>query len=146
MKPDHRLASGKPLMTEPTLDRRLLLQAAAVSPLVAALAASQAIAADGSGRLVVIAELISRPDRADALRDLLVPFAEGSLHEPGCEHYTLLEDIHTPGRFLTYEIWTDQAALAAHMQTPAIKAAGAKLADILAKPFTQAMLKTLSTG
>ena len=131
-------------MTEPTLDRRLLLQAAAFSPALAVLVSGTARAADGAETLVVVAELVSKPDRADALRDLLVPFAEGSRHEPGCQHYTLMEDIHTPGRFLTYEIWTDQAALAAHMQTPAIKAAGAKLADILAKPFTQAMLKTLS--
>ena len=75
-----------------------------------------------------------------------MPFVAGARKEPGCEHYTLLEDRHTPGRFLTYEIWTNQAALAAHMQTPEIKAAGAKLADILAKPFTQTFLQTISTS
>ena len=40
----------------------------------------------------------------------------------------------------------DQAALDAHMTTPAIKAAGPKLVPILAKPFTQEFLKMVSDG
>ncbi len=133
-------------MTDHAVDRRLLLQAAALSPALVAVMAGRVSAADTADTLVVIAELVAKPDRADALRDILVPFTEGARHEPGCEHYTLLEDRQTPGRFLTFEVWTNQAALAAHMQTPAIKAAGPKLADILAKPFTQAMLKTISAS
>ena len=128
------------------MNRRLLLQGAALLPGLAVVAASDSRAAETADTLVVIAELVSKPDRADALRDVLVPFVAGARKEPGCEHYTLLEDRYTPGRFLTYEIWTNQAALAAHMQTPEIKAAGAKLADILAKPFTQAFLQTISTS
>ncbi len=130
----------------PAIDRRLLLQAVALSPGLVIAATSCASAADAPGTFVVIAELVSKPDRADALRDVLVPFVEGARKEPGCQHYTLLEDRQTPGRFLTYEIWTNEAALAAHNQTPEIKAAGAQLADILAKPFTQAMLSMISTS
>jgi quinol monooxygenase YgiN len=44
--------------------------------------------------------------------------------EPGCKHYSLLEDRKQAGRFLTFETWTDQAAIEAHMTTPAMKAAG----------------------
>ncbi len=128
------------------MNRRLLLHGAALLPGLAVVAATDSRAAETADTLVVIAELVSKPDRAGALRDVLVPFVAGARKEPGCEHYTLLEDRHTPGRFLTYEIWTNQAALAAHMQTPEIKAAGAKLADILAKPFTQAFLQTISTS
>jgi quinol monooxygenase YgiN len=138
-------------MTDRPIDRRLLLQAAALSPALAAslmgeAEAAEAHAAEAGGKLVVIAELVSKPDKADELRDIMVPFVEGARKEPGCEHYTLLEDRKQPGRFLTYEIWTDEAALEAHMHTPAIKAATPKLADILAAPFTQAMLKVLSTN
>jgi quinol monooxygenase YgiN len=133
-------------MTDRPLDRRLLLQAAALSPALAASLMGEAQAAETGGKLVVIAELVSKPDKADELRDIMVPFVEGARKEPGCEHYTLLEDRKQPGRFLTYEIWTDEAALEAHMHTPAIKAATPKLADILAAPFTQAMLKVLSTN
>lgn len=131
-------------MTDHATNRRLLLRAAAVSPILAAVAARDVRAADSPDALVVIAELVAKPGRADALRDIMVPFVAGARHEPGCEHYVLLEDRETPGRFLTYEIWTNSAALAAHMVTPEIKAVGPKLADILAKPFTQAKLKVLS--
>jgi len=131
-------------MANRVIDRRLLLQAAALSPALAAVAASQASAADASDTLVVIAELVAKPGRADALRDIMVPFSAGARKEPGCERYVLLEDRESPGRFLTYEVWTSPAALAAHMVTPEIKAAGPKLADILAQPFTQAKLKLLS--
>lgn len=131
-------------MTDRATNRRLLLQAAALSPVLAAIAAGEARAADSADALVVIAELVAKPGRADALRDIMVPFVAGARKEPGCQRYVLLEDRGTPGRFLTYEIWTDSAALAAHMVTPEIKAAGPKLADILAQPFTQAKLKVLS--
>ena len=131
-------------MTDHAANRRLLLQAAALSPMLAAVAASHAAAADTADGLVVIAELVAKPGRADALRDIMVPFTAGARKEPGCERYILLEDREAPGRFLTYEVWTNAAALAAHMVTPEIKAAGPKLADILAQPFTQAKLKVLS--
>ena len=131
-------------MLNTSIDRRSMLQGTALLTAVAALGPATAQAADNN--LVIIAELVSKPERADDLRNLLVPFVEGARKEPGCEHYTLLEDRKRPGRFLTYEIWTDEAALAAHMQTPAIKAAGPKLATILAAPFTQAFLSVLSTN
>ena len=131
-------------MTEHTVDRRLLLQAAALSPVLATMAATDVRAAEGTDALVVIAELVAKPGQADALRDIMVPFTAGARKEPGCERYVLLEDREKPGRFLTYEIWTNPAALAAHMVTPEIKAASPKLADILAQPFTQAKLKVLS--
>ena len=131
-------------MTLSNLDRRLLLQAAALSPALAVVTAAKA--ADSPDKMVVIAELVAKPERANDLRNILVPFVEGARKEPGCEHYTLLEDRQTPGRFLTYEIWTDEAAITAHMRTPQIKAAGEQLAGILTKPFTQIMLKTLSTS
>ncbi len=117
---------------------RLLLLAALIMPAFPARAAEMPV--------TVIAELVSKPDRADALRDLMVAFAEGSRHEPGCLHYTLTEDAKQPGRFMTFEVWADQASIEAHMQTPAIKAAVPKLGDILAKPFTQAFLRTLSAS
>jgi len=78
------------------------------------------------------------------LRDLLVPFAKLSRKEPGCLIYTLMEVISEPGRFLTFERWTDKAALGAHMVTPAIKAIVPKLEPLLAKPFTQIFLNGLT--
>ena len=126
-------------------DRRTLVRTIGVGAAFAAFATvTSAEAADSN--LYVIAELVSKPDKADDLRQLLVDFVAGTRKEPGCKHYSLLEDRKQPGRFLTFETWTDQAALDAHMKTPAIQAAGPKLEPILAKPFTQQFLSMVSDG
>lgn len=127
-------------MSDP--NRRTLVRSAAIGAAIAAFWQEAAVAADGN--LYVIAELVSKPDQADALRQLMVAFSEGARKEPGCRHYMLLEDKEQAGRFLTFETWTDAAALAAHMKTPAIKAAVPKLGPILAKPFTQIKLGLVS--
>ena len=77
---------------------------------------------------------------------LFVPFAEKSAKEPGCLVYTLMEVIGEPGRFLTFERWTDKAALDGHMVTPEIKAIVPKLDPVLAKPFTQLFLAARTGG
>ena len=122
------------------MDRRVFVGAAALGGVAAvALTVSSAVAAGESGYFV-IAELVSKKDRADDLRALLVPFAEKSAKEPGCQIYTLMEVTSEPGRFLTFERWTDKAVLDAHMVTPDIKAIVPKLEPVLAKPFTQLFL------
>jgi quinol monooxygenase YgiN len=114
----------------------------------AALAATQFVAGadaeDEPNGLRVMADLVAKPEHADDLRSLLVPFAAGARKEPGCLHYKVLEVEGEPGHFITYEIWTDRAALDAHMKTPAMAAAAPKLVPILAKPFTQTFLDVVS--
>jgi quinol monooxygenase YgiN len=122
------------------LDRRAFVAATAFGgAAAAAIAGSSAMAAGRSGYFV-IAEIVSKKDKADELRALLVPFAETSAKEPGCLVYTLMEVIGERGRFLTFERWADKAALDGHMVTPEIKAIVPKLDPILAKPFTQIFL------
>ena len=69
-----------------------------------------------------------------------MPFSEISAKEPGCLKYVLMEVIAEPGRFLTYERWTNKAALDAHMVTKDIKEIVPKLEPILAKPVSQIFL------
>ncbi len=128
-----------------TLDRRTLICSAAAGSAAFAFAASAAEAA-ADGNYYVIAELVSKPDQADALRAILVPFVEGARKEPGCIHYALLEDVKQPGRFLTFETWANEDALKAHMGTPEIKAAVPKLEPVLAKPFSQVFMSMVSDG
>jgi len=124
------------------LDRRTALVVGAVSVLFSG-SASAATSKKDSG-YYVIAEINAKPGSEGALRDLLVPFAKSSRKEPGCLIYTLMEVIAEPGRFLTFERWTNKAALEAHMVTPQIKAIVPKLEAILAKPFTQIFLNGLA--
>ena len=128
------------------MDRRAFVgAAAAVAWRLPFLTASSAVAAGQSGYFV-IAEIVSKKDKADDLRALLVPFAELSAKEPGCLVYTLMEVIGEPGRFLTFERWTDKAALGVHMTTPHIKEIVPKLEPVLAKPFTQLFLDARTGG
>jgi quinol monooxygenase YgiN len=129
-----------------SLDRRTFVQGAVVGGALTAFIASATSteAAQGQGDYFVIAEIVSKPDKADALRELMVPFAEKARKEPGCKLYALLEVENEPGRFLTFEKWTDKAALAVHMTTPHIKEIVPKLEPVLAKPFTQIFLYATS--
>jgi quinol monooxygenase YgiN len=123
------------------MDRRAFVGAAAVGGVAAAiLVRSSAEAAGDNSGYFVIAEIVSTKEKADELRALLVPYAEKSAKEPGCLKYVLMEVIAEPGRFLTYERWTNKAALDAHMVTPDIKEIVPKLQPILAKPVTQIFL------
>jgi quinol monooxygenase YgiN len=128
------------------LDRRAFVAAAACGGAAAAVIAGSSAEATGQSGYFVIAEIVSKMDKADQLRALLVPFAETSAKEPGCLVYTLMEVIGEPGRFLTFERWKDKAALDAHMVTPDIKAIVPKLEPILAKPFTQLFLDARTGG
>ena len=125
-----------------TLDRRAVIRSAAIGSVAAAFGTSAEAAANGN--YYVIAELVSKPDQADAMRAILVPFVAGARKEPGCVHYSLLEDVKQPGRFLTFETWTNEDALKAHMVTPEIKAAIPKLEPLFAKPVAQTFMSMVS--
>jgi quinol monooxygenase YgiN len=123
------------------MDRRAFVGAAALGGVAAAgLTSSSAEAAGDNSGYFVVAEIVSTKEKADEVRALLVPYAEKSAKEPGCLKYVLMEVIAEPGRFLTYERWTNKAALDAHMVTPDIKEIVPKLQPILAKPVTQIFL------
>jgi quinol monooxygenase YgiN len=129
-----------------SFDRRTFVQGAIVGGALTAFlaAATSAEAAQGQGDYFVIAEIVSKPDKADTLRALMVPFAEKARQEPGCKLYALFEVENEPGRFLTFERWTDKAALQVHMTTPHLKEIVPKLDGVLAKPFTQIFLYATS--
>jgi quinol monooxygenase YgiN len=128
------------------IDRRTFAHIAALGGVAATVLPMSSAEAAGQSGYFVIAEIVSKKDKADELRALLVPFAEGAAKEPGCLFYQLLEVIGEPGRFLTFERWTNKAALEDHMITPEIKAIAPKLEPVLAKPFTQLFLDARTGG
>src|SRR5882672_555364 len=71
--------------TMESLDRRTFVQAAVGGALTAAVLAVPSGQTAGPGDYFVIAEIVAKPGSADALRALLVPFAEKSRTEPGCK-------------------------------------------------------------
>jgi quinol monooxygenase YgiN len=123
------------------MDRRAFVGTAALGGVAAAVltCSSAEAAADNSGYFVS-AEIVTSKEKAEELRNLLVLYADKSAKEPGCLKYVLMEVIAEPGRFLTYERWTNKAALDAHMTTPDIKEVVPKIQPLLTKPISQIFL------
>ena len=65
----------------------------------------------------MIAILDARPGLVDAFRECIGELVRAVRREPGCVTFTAYEARDTPGRFYLYEVYTDAAAFAAHLQT-----------------------------
>ncbi len=124
------------------VSRRTVVAGAAVAGIAAMLPWAQ-VARAQDGSLYVIAELVAKKGQEAALRDALIPFAQGATQDRGCLSYHLHEDIAHPGRFLTFESWTSEADLAAHLSSPAMAAARPTMAKLLGKPFAITRLRRL---
>ena len=93
--------------------------------------------------LQIVATLEAKSAGADELRSLLIPAVTAFRAEPGCNAYVLLEDRKQAGRFMTYETWSDEAALAQHMKSAAMKALAPKMKELLKGEVKQDFLSIL---
>jgi quinol monooxygenase YgiN len=69
------------------------------------------------------------PQNLPGLKPHMLAMLAASRAEDGCLTYSYGEDVAEPGLIRVYENWRDQAAIAAHFQTPhmaAWRAAGAE--------------------
>lgn len=82
----------------------------------------------------VIARAVASPGFEEPLRALLRGMLAPTHAEDGCELYELYES-HEPGRFYFYELWTTQAHLDAHCQTPHFKHLEENIQVLLAEPL-----------
>ena len=83
-------------------------------------------------KVSVVATMNVKADKADefpAAFDAL--FEHIGANEPGTEHYMLHRSTTDPNEFYMTEIYTDQAALDAHMASDAFATFGASLGDFL---------------
>lgn len=85
-----------------------------------------------SSKLRVLATLRARPETVGELGALLRGLLEPTRREPGSLHYELWHSSDDPTEYTFVEEWADDAALAAHFETPHIKAALEKLPALLA--------------
>lgn len=83
--------------------------------------------------LIVVATIDAQPQHIDAVRAALEAVVPPSRAESDCLRYELHVDNKIPTRFIMLEEWTDQAALAAHSETPHFKALGAAIGDKVVK-------------
>ena len=78
----------------------------------------------------VIARLVSKPDKVEEMKAILVALVEPVLKETGCRQYQLLQNNADPADFSFVEEWESAAALDAHMGQPHLQAALGKARDL----------------
>lgn len=60
-----------------------------------------------------------KPGHVDAFIEASVGDAQGSTRdEPGCFRFDMLQDPEVPNRFYLYEVYRDEGAFDAHLETP----------------------------
>ena len=82
--------------------------------------------------LVVIAELQGKPDKREELAAALSKAAAASRQEEGCQAYSFARDLEDDDRYVSVELWKDQAAIDNHFQTPHLQELLATSKDLLA--------------
>lgn len=90
--------------------------------------------------LKVVATIVAKPQARERLRSLLLLAVAKFREERGCTAYVLLEDRKSPGRFITYEPWADEAALARHMTSPTMQALAPDIEDLVEGEIKQDFL------
>jgi quinol monooxygenase YgiN len=67
------------------------------------------------GGLLVVAQWEAKEGQADAVADVLRRFLPEAQNDPGAKLFLIGRGIHNPAQFLFYELFVDEAALAAHL-------------------------------
>jgi quinol monooxygenase YgiN len=67
--------------------------------------------------LIVAGTIRVPPGQLDGLRPHMIDMMTATRAEDGCAAYSYAEDVAEAGLIHVFEIWRDEAALAAHFQT-----------------------------
>jgi quinol monooxygenase YgiN len=84
-------------------------------------------------KLVLIVEFEAKPGKETELKDVLTSLIAPTRQEEGCLEYRLHIMPNDPAKFLFYEVWTSQAAHAAHGAMPHMAKWHAVKAELMAK-------------
>jgi quinol monooxygenase YgiN len=85
-----------------------------------------------SGPFVIVAEFEVKPDRLEQFLELARADASQSVaNEPGCRQFDVTLDREQPNRVVLYEVYQDEAAFDAHLQTPHLAAFRAGIEDLI---------------
>lgn len=87
---------------------------------------------------VVIANIQVKPEHVEAFREACVENSRGSLREPDCLRFDVLQQQDDPTRFSLYEVYRGAEGFAAHKQTPHYAAWAEKAAAMQAAPRASA--------
>ena len=84
------------------------------------------------GPFVIIAEFEVKPDKLEPFLELARTDASQSVaREPGCHQFDVTLDRERPNRVVLYEVYENEAAFDAHVQTPHLAAFRAGIEDLI---------------
>jgi quinol monooxygenase YgiN len=94
--------------------------------------------------VVLIVDVQVKPEMRDKFIELLKYDAEHSENdEPGCLRFDLLEDTEKPNHFFFYEVYKDEASMAAHRETPHFKHYFSQINDLIERPNVRNVTKSI---
>lgn len=87
-----------------------------------------------STQLTLVVQLVSRPEKIEDIKTLLLLMVERSRPEEGCVNYHLHQSNDDPAHFWFYENWTSVDTLNRHLEKPHVKELYARKDELLAGP------------
>lgn len=93
---------------------------------------------------IVVAIFTPEPEHREEIRDLLFRVTPLVHNEPGCEFYTMNEDVD--GRFVHIEAWTTRQHWIDHMEQPSVAEILSGVQGKLAKEIEVFELYNIPTG
>lgn len=84
--------------------------------------------------IIVIGNIVAKPDAHEAVMALGREHCARSRAEPGCIAHNISQDCENQGHFTFVEYWEDMAALGAHFAVPASQQFVKDLSQYLSEP------------
>lgn len=98
-------------------------------------------------RSVLVVEFRIHSAHVGAFAQAIEANARASLEsEPGCEVFDVCRDPQEPELFYLYEVYDDEAAVAAHLQSPHFLAMSAQTADWVASKAVRRLQLPVAAG
>ncbi|HET6437911.1 MAG TPA: antibiotic biosynthesis monooxygenase [Anaeromyxobacter sp.] len=94
--------------------------------------------------LVVHVQVRVKPEALEAFRRATLENAARSREEPGVVRFDVAQDVEDPTRFVLCEVYRDEAASAAHKQTPHYASWRDTVASLMAEPRSSRKFKSIS--
>lgn len=93
--------------------------------------------------LTIFARITPKPEFLEVARQAVLGIIPATRAEPGCHAFTLHDDRDGDGRLYLYEIWENDAALAAHHDQPYTQAVFDSYREWLLQPVEITKLRPI---
>lgn len=98
---------------------------------------------DQANNVVLIARLVARPGKEQALFAAISATVPLVLKEDGCVSYLAHASLQAPNTVVMYEVWADKAAFDAHAAGPAFKELASRFDELLSEPLSVEVLRRI---